>query len=124
MCPHIVAVLKLKIPDPQGISRSNIMVLIADHSQIILHGDPQGPLSKTGIEIYYVKWWHSFFVWACDHNITPPLGSMYMHERITKNKVSLTILLYGRIIMSCAIDIEVRSNNLICDTKHAINSYS
>ena len=45
--------LKLKI---YGISSSNVIVLIADHSHIVLLADPEGSPLKIAIEVYYVKY--------------------------------------------------------------------
>ena len=44
-----------ELRDPQGISSSNIIVLITDHSHTFLFGDPEGSPSKIVIKVYHVK---------------------------------------------------------------------
>ena len=53
--PYGCSVEAKKQWDPQGISSSNIMVLITDHSHTFLFADPEGSLSKIAIKAYYVK---------------------------------------------------------------------
>ena len=55
-CPHIVAVLKLKkLRDPPGISSSNVIAPIADHSHIVFVRETRGIIFENRHQILLCK---------------------------------------------------------------------
>ena len=53
--PYGCSVEAKKLRDPQGISSSNVIVSITDHSHTFLFRDPEGSPLKIAIKVYYVK---------------------------------------------------------------------
>ena len=54
MSPYVCSVEAKKLWGPRGISSSNVIVSIANHSHTFLFGDPEGSPLKIAIKIYYI----------------------------------------------------------------------